>query len=112
MKNYSNLLVALGVTLFLLTVGMKSELKTQPCTSPWQHIIKIVTVDGCDYQVDLCVWCRVAYPGEARVNSYRNIGPCSTTLNPAQITQQIFTQLMNPDALFFDICQRGLPPCK
>ncbi|MFA7325699.1 MAG: hypothetical protein WC121_03480 [Candidatus Kapaibacterium sp.] len=59
MKRFSNILVALGVTLFLLSVGMKSEAEAQPCTSPWQTITEIVTVGGCNYQVEICVLCQL-----------------------------------------------------
>lgn len=105
MKKY----LILIVSILMFTNFTESQAQ---CTYPWQHMVEVVTVDGCDYQVDLCVWCRYSYPGEVRVNSYRNIGSCSTTLNPAQITQQIYTQLMSTYSLWYNICASNLPPCK
>lgn len=89
-----------------------SQSNGQSCTYPWQHMVEIVTVDGCSYEVDLCVCCALTFPGEIKVNSYRNIGPCSSSLTPEQITQQVFTQLMSPYSLWFNLCNSNLPPCK
>lgn len=90
---------------------MKSEVQAQ-CDSTWTHVIDTVTVDGCQYEVDLCILCRYAYPGEVKINSYKNIDSCSTVLNPAEIGQGVIVQLSTWGTLFFDNCQQGgLPPC-
>lgn len=52
MKKYTSVLVALGVTLFLLTVGMKSKAEAQ-CDPGWTHITDTLLVQGCLYEVDL-----------------------------------------------------------
>lgn len=111
MKEFSNILVALGVTLFLLTVGMKSDLLSKHCKSPYQTIIDTITVDGCQYEVDLCVFCGVAYPGEVIINSVRNIGSCAPTLTQDQIISQIYSQLSTHAYLWFQYCQFNVPPC-
>lgn len=111
MKNYSNILLSLGVTLFLLTVGMKSEVEAQ-CSSPWQTTSEIVTVGSCTYLVDLCILCQFSYPGKIKVNSFRNISGCTDTLDYGEITQQIFTQLSNPTSIWLNFCQDTFPPCK
>lgn len=53
MNKITKTLVALGVTLFLLTVGMKSEAEAQ-CDPGWTHIIDTLLVQGCLYKVELC----------------------------------------------------------
>lgn len=111
MKNYSNILLSLGVTLFLLTVGIKSEVEAQ-CSSPWQTTSEIVTVGSCTYLVDLCILCQFSYPGKIKVNSFRNISGCTDTLDYGEITQQIFTQLSNPTSIWLNLCKDTLPPCK
>lgn len=111
MKTITNIFVALGVTLFLFIVGVKSEAEAQ-CDSNWTNLKDTVTVDGCQYEVDLCFLCRLAYPGQIKLNSYRNIGPCTTTLDLGQIGQGIIAQISTWGTVFFDYCQqRDLPPC-
>ncbi|MFA7326512.1 MAG: hypothetical protein WC121_07615 [Candidatus Kapaibacterium sp.] len=61
MKRFSNILVALGVTLFLITVGMKSEAEAKHCKGT--TVVDTVTVDGCEFEVTLCVTCAYSYPG-------------------------------------------------
>ena len=46
MKKYTNILVALGVTLFLLTVGMKSKAEGA-CPPGSSSIATTFTVKGC-----------------------------------------------------------------
>ena len=108
MKRFSNLLVALGVTLFLLTVGMKTEAKSQPCTSMLDTLI----MDGCPYQVEICVYCGLTYPGYVEIGHIEPLDPnCINTLNQTELIQRAFTQLNTPDALWLEFCQPDLPPC-
>lgn len=109
MKKYTNIFVALGVTMFLLTVGMKSEADGQHCKGI--TIVDTVTVDGCEYELELCALCRYAYPGEISNLHYKNIGPCSTTLNPDQVFQGIMSQISTYAYLWFDHCVKNIPPC-
>jgi hypothetical protein len=51
MKKYTNILFALGVTLFLLTLGMKSEAEAQSmCDSTWTQKKDTLTIAGCEYE--------------------------------------------------------------
>lgn len=107
MKKYLLLVVS-----FLMFASISEGQGQSTCTSPWTTMIEIVTVGGCNYEVELCVWCAPAYPGEVKVIKIRNAGPCSSTLDQNQITQGIITQLMNPYSLWFNLCNNNLPPCK
>ena len=109
MKKYTNILVALGVTLFLLTIGIENEVLAEDCEC--LTVIDTLTVDGCDYEIELCAKCRYAFPGEVSKLHYKNLGPCSTTLNPEQVFQGILSQISNYAYLWFDHCQGPLPPC-
>lgn len=112
MKNFKNLLFTLGVTFFLLTFGMKSEAEAKdPCPPGWTTLIDTVTVDGCDYEVELCVYCQFALPGKVRFNHYRNIDDCATLLNPSEIEDEIISQIVTFAYSYFDYCQFLLPPC-
>lgn len=113
MKNYSNILLSLGVTLFLLTVGIKDEVDAQPtCNSPWTTMTEIVTVGGCNYLVEICILCQFSYPGQVKVLKFRNAGPCSNTLTEQQIIEGVENQLMSPYSLWLNLCKDTLPPCK
>lgn len=89
MKTITKILVALGVTLFLLTVGMKSEAKAQPCTT----LLDTLTIGGCPYEFEICVYCGLSYPGYIIVKNYRKLDPnCINALTDPQIYQQALTQ--------------------
>lgn len=105
MKKFSNILVALGLTLFLLTVGIKSEARS--CTSMKDTLI----IDGCPYEVDLCVFCGLTYPGYVTVNNIRQLTNCASPLNSNQLLQQAFTQLANTASIIVNYCQTLIPPC-
>lgn len=107
MKTYKNMLVALGVTLFLLTVGMKSEAEAQPCT----NLVDTLLIDGCYYEVYLCVYCGAAYPGYVNVDSLKSLGNCSTTLDANQILQEAYSQVATVAMQWYEYCQPHLPPC-
>lgn len=108
MKKYTNILVALGATLFLLIVGIKSEVKAQPCT-----IMKdTLTISGCQYEFQICVYCGLSYPGYVTIGAYRKLNPnCVNSLTPNQVLQQALTQLNTADALWLEFCQPLIPPC-
>lgn len=109
MKTYKNILVALGITLFLLTVGMKGEAEAQPCT-----VLKdTLNIGGCPYEIDVCVYCGLSYPGYAEIKGIRPIDPnCTSTLPFYQVMQQAYTQLTNVATIWLDYCQPLLPPCE
>lgn len=111
MKNYSNILLSLGVTLFLLTLGMKNEAVSKLCSYGGTPVYDTLTVDGCDYVVLVCYTCRYALPGEAYIQDYFNLTECSTTLNPNEVFQGIMSQISNYAYLWFDHCQGNVPPC-
>lgn len=105
MKKYSNILVALGVTLFLLTVGMKSEAEAQPCSI----VVDTLILGGCPFEVELCVFCGNAYPGYVQVNKISPLSGCSTSLTMEQLIQTAVKKASS--ALWFDYCQYNAPPC-
>ncbi|MCB9221784.1 MAG: hypothetical protein H6615_08210 [Ignavibacteria bacterium] len=104
-------MVALGVTLFLLTVGMKSEAEAQ-CDPGWTHITDTLLVQGCLYEVDLCAQCYVSHPGKVKINNFRKLDDsCPDTLDPNETLQQLFSQVSTWAYLWFDQCQSNIPPC-
>jgi hypothetical protein len=61
MKKYSNILVALGVTLFLLAIGMKSEAEAQTCCPSGLYTQITVTnvthpASGCKFSITYCYY--------------------------------------------------------
>ena len=60
MKRFSNILVALGVTMLLLTVGMKSEVVAQSCCPSGLYTQETITtshpVSGCIFTVTYCYY--------------------------------------------------------
>jgi hypothetical protein len=105
MKNNTNILVALGVTLFLLTVGMKSEVKAQPCSI----VVDTLVLGGCPYEVELCIFCGNAYPGYVEVNKITQLTGCSSSLTMEELIQTAIKKASS--ALWFDYCQYTAPPC-
>ncbi|MFA7325125.1 MAG: hypothetical protein WC121_00530 [Candidatus Kapaibacterium sp.] len=109
MKATINNLIFLSITIF---VAKSINIEAKPiCTKPWVNIVDTVTVDGCDYEIDLCVYCAFAYPGKVKINYYRNISGCTPTIPPNQITNQIISQISTYAYFWFDYCQFNLPPC-
>jgi hypothetical protein len=107
MKRFTNILVALGVTLFLLTVGMKSEAEAQPCT----NVKDTLTIAGCQYEIDLCVYCGLSYPGYIEIDTIRTIDPnCVNHLSQEQLIKQAFLQLYNEASIWLKFCQPLVPP--
>lgn len=108
MKRFTNLFVALGVTLFLFTIGMKSEAEGQPCTT----LLDTLTIAGCPYEFEICVYCGLSYPGYVKVMGYRKLDPnCINALTDVQLIQQALTQLNSPSSLWLEFCQPFVPPC-
>lgn len=111
MKQYSKILVALAVTLFLLTIGIKSEAEAQ-CPSPKLHYIDTLTVGGCDYEVDMCIECTVTHPGKVTYNSITPLdSSCVSSLSPEQQIQQVLSQTSNWAYVYFNACPQNFPPC-
>src|SRR5690606_23575786 len=108
MKKLSNILVTLGVTIFLLSFGIKSEAVGQPCT-----ILKdTLTISGCEYEFQVCVYCGLSYPGYAEVRGFTPLNPnCSNGLTFEQLMQQAQTQLGTSASLWLDFCLPTVPPC-
>lgn len=107
MKTYKNILVALGVTLLLLTIGMKNELEAQPCT----NLVDTLLIDGCYYEVYLCVFCGAAYPGYVNVDSLKSLNGCTNSLDPVELLQQAYSQVATVAMQWYEYCQPNLPPC-
>lgn len=107
MKNFSNILATVLVALFLLSFGIKSEAVGQPCTNMKDTLI----IDGCPYEVDLCVYCGLTYPGYVKVNQVKQLTNCASPLDPNELLQQAFTQLSVSPYFWFNYCNPTLPPC-
>lgn len=105
LKIYS--VIALTLGLFLIS-GSSIELKSQPCTT----MVDTLTIDGCDYEVTLCVYCGLAYPGYLTVESMKLISSgCTTTLDPNELMQRAYTQVSTVSVMWYNYCQYHLPPC-
>lgn len=111
MKRFSNLFVALGVTLFLLTVGMKSEAEAT-CPLGFTSYIDTISVGGCDYIVDMCVECTVTRPGRVTINTITPLDTsCLSMLTPDQKINQVLSHISNWAYVWFDACSKVVPPC-
>ena len=111
MKKYSNLFVALGVTLFLLAVGMKSEAKAEICGGG-TTIKDTITLNGCSFQFVYCIRCKPHYPGEITLTGYSALDGCGSGLNGFQIWDAIIAHI-STTASFLIHCQpqTQIPPC-
>lgn len=105
MKKLSNILVTLGVIIFLLSFGMKSEVVGQPCT----QVKDTLVVDSCLYEVTICVYCGAAYPGYVAVDSVRQISGCTTSFTYNEVLQTVYKKVMASQ--WYNYCQYNAPPC-
>ena len=115
MKRFSNILVALWVTVFLLIVGMKSEVGAQ-CPAGFTPKTINMNVGGCIYAVDICVKCSPLGLGASEV--YINGGitlipPCTSTLPFSAVVDYLNSQIKNPSYMFDVLCpfKPQAPPC-
>jgi hypothetical protein len=97
MKKYTKILVALGVTLFLLTVGMKSEAEAQ-CPAGFTPKTINMNVGGCIYAVEICVKCSPLGLGASEV--YINGGitlipPCTPTLPFSAVVDDVINKIFS-----------------
>ncbi|MCB0701989.1 MAG: hypothetical protein R2863_00655 [Candidatus Kapaibacterium sp.] len=80
MKRFSNILVALGVTMLLLTVGMKSEAVAQSCCPSGSYTQTSVTsinpTSGCTFTINYCYY--------IEPSGVRNIFICSISVPTGQ----------------------------
>ena len=86
---------------------MKKVAEAQPCTNMKDTLI----IDGCPYEVDLCVYCGLSYPGYAIINSVRPLTNCNSTLDRNELMQLAYTQLATTASIWLNYCQTLLPPC-
>lgn len=115
MKTITKILVALGVTLFLLTVGMKSEAEA---TCPLGYSTKTINmnVGGCIYQFDICYKCSPLGAGATKIQ----LGSWPTLITPGciptvpfnAVVDYILSQIQTPAFLFSEVCVfNPVPPC-
>ena len=114
MKRFSNILVALGVTVFLMIVGKKSEVKAQ-CLAGFTYKKDTLMIGGCPWEIELCFKCGLSYPGEVKVNSATPIPqfpPC-TPVTLQQALDYAYSQLANYDYIINKLCKTypSIPPC-
>ncbi|MCB0703565.1 MAG: hypothetical protein KDC55_12735 [Ignavibacteriae bacterium] len=116
MKKYTNILVALGVTLFLLIVGMKSEAEAL-CPTGYSTKTINMNVGGCIYEFEICYKCSPLGAGATKVQ----LGTTPTLITPGcvptvpfnQVIDYILSQIQTPAFLFSEICifNPNIPPC-
>ena len=111
MKRFSNILVALGVTVFLLTVGMKSEAEAQ-CPPGSSSIATTFTVKGCVFDVILCWKCGVtSAPLEFAITSCEPKTTCSPAVSRDEAIDSITKELLTPVWFYFFCSSLDIPPC-
>lgn len=115
MKRFSNILVTLGVTLFLMSLGMRSEVEAQPpCDSTWTQKKDTLTISGCKYEIDLCIQCTYAHPGKVKVNGVKKLDDSCTNsplITYDQLSAQVISQTSNWAYVYFETCILSGPPC-
>ena len=114
MKKYSNILVALGVTLFLLTVGIKSE--ASACDPGYTSKTISMNVGGCIYEFEICYKCSPLGMGATKVylgTMPRLVNPgCSPTVPVSAVIPHILSQIQTPSFIFSELClNSNVPPC-
>lgn len=116
MKKFSNILVALGVTLFLLTIGMKSEAGAA-CPSGYTSKTINMNVGGCIYEFDICYKCSPLGQGATKVEfgswpTLINPG-CTPTIPFSDVIDYIISQIQTPSFIFSELCtfNPNVPPC-
>ena len=111
MKKYTNILVALGVTLFLLTVGIKSEAEAQ-CPPGASSIATTFTVKGCVFDVILCWKCGVASaPLEFAITSCNPQTACTPAVSHDEAIDSITKELLTPVWFYFFCSSKVIPEC-
>ena len=105
MNKFTNILVALGVTLFLLTVGMKSEAEAQSCCPSGLYTQITITnvlnpASGCRFSITYCYY---DAPGGDRKIFLCNITIPATQVAPCNLSLFIlnstFWELVNQNIL-------------
>ncbi len=105
----------LFLSIFMLIASSNFELKSQVCPTGFTPKFKILNINGCDYEVEICYKCDVTGP----YNSLRVVGitklvpACVQTWSIDQITNYIWDYLLSKDFIdeLFDECDNLIPPC-
>jgi hypothetical protein len=118
MKNITKKLVMLGVTLFLLTVGMRSNAEAQ-CPTGYTAKTINMNVGGCIYTFDICYKCSPLGMGATKVEFLS--GPtlipttpaCSSSVPLSGVMNYIMAQVQSPAFIFNELCtyKPPAPPC-
>ena len=114
MKYFSNILATIFVALFLLSFGMKSEAVGQ-CPSGWSSTTVTMSVGSCNYDVQICYKCGLAYPGEATIVGLTLLpsSPPCTPLPINTVIQQLYSQMSTYNFFLSNLCpyMSTVPPC-
>ena len=86
---------------------MKNEAEAQPCT----NMVDTLLIDGCFYEVYMCVFCGSAFPGYVTVDSVKSLDGCTSSLNPIELLQQAYSQVATVAMQWYEYCTPHLPPC-
>lgn len=107
MKRFSNFFVALGVTLFLLTVGIKSEADAQ-CPPGSSSQTFIFTVGGCDWIADICYQCPfTAHPNWFTVGKYKKVNStCIGSVPADDVKDSIIAQMIDGRVWLYGLCDQ------
>ena len=101
------------IVIFIVTVMFfEYDAYSQPqCPNGFSQSFVTLTVNGCDYTVEICYICYMNRPSEVHVFGFSKIDPnCPQTWNINQVLAYIYSQVFTP--LFLNnLC--GLPgPCE
>ncbi|GDX64565.1 hypothetical protein LBMAG35_14030 [Chlorobiota bacterium] len=107
----------LVIVLFFFLMGSNENLVAQ-CPTGYTPVRITMTINGCPYNVDLCVKCSVLgqLPNSVAVTGFMQIQttpPCVQTLNVQQVLQYIETYVSTYDFYYSWLCQNNssAPPC-
>ena len=106
MNNFKMVFLVLTLALVLMT-GKEAA---ADCPAGFTAATKYVTVNGCQYQVDICYQCNVASPSIIRIENFKKVDPnCYQSWNEEQVYSDIRSKLTSGDSLRV-LC--GMPgPC-
>lgn len=117
MRKFKEIIIFLGVVLFSIAFGFRSDAEAKdPCPTGWTNIKDTVLIQGCEFEIDLCVLCQFAYPGRVKIGPegirQLDANTCVTTLNAEELVAEAISQVSTNANLWFDFCQYNLPPCE
>ncbi len=98
----------------LLSISI-NEAKSQSCPTNYSSTVKVLNINGCDYEVHICFKCGLstAY-SDVRVYGFTRLDPnCNQTWTTDQVLEYIWDYLVSDEFINFVLedCNIDLPPC-